>query len=271
MSRKIHPSATIAEDVELAEDVEIGPGVVIGSEVVVGAGTVIGAHSVLMGPLELGPLNKISPHVCLGGEAQDLKFRGERVRLVIGTRNTFREFVTVHRGTAKGGGVTRIGDDNLFMVGSHVAHDCQVGSRTIFANQATLAGHVEVHDDAVVGAFSAVQPHGRIGRFAYIGGFSRLLLDALPFVKTVGIRPVVLGLNRIGMERKGYDRDRIRKIDGAIRLVLEEGRNVTQAREQLEREAGGDADLAYLLEFLKSSRRGVVRARPGQRPGYTEE
>jgi UDP-N-acetylglucosamine acyltransferase len=212
----------------------------------------------------LGSENRIFPHVCLGGDPQDLKFQGERVVLIVGSRNTFREFVTVHRGTAKGGGVTRIGDDNLFMVGAHIAHDCQVGNRTILANQATLAGHAELHDDAVVGAFAAIQPFGRIGRFAYIGGFSRLLLDALPYVKTVGIRPVVLGINRIGMERKGFDRERIRRIEAAVKRLLVRGRPMSEVRSELAEAAREDPDLQYLVEFLKSSRRGVILARPGR-------
>ncbi len=271
MKCRIHPTATVAREAELGANVEVGPGVVIGPEVRIGDGTVVGAHAVLVGPLELGTENRISPHVCLGGDPQDLKFRGERVELRIGSRNTFREFVTVHRGTSKGGGITRIGDDNLFMVGSHVAHDCQVGSRTILANQATLAGHVELHDDAMVSAFAAIQPFGRIGRFAYVGGFSRLLLDALPFVKTVGIRPVVLGINRIGMERKGFDRDRIRRIESAMRLLLASGRSLTKVCAELAEQAAGDPDLTYLVEFLKNTRRGVIRARPGRIDRDAEE
>lgn len=269
MSAKIHPLASVDPGARLADGVEIGPFAVVGAEVEIGEGTTVGAGAQIHGPSTIGAGNRIYPHACLGTDPQDLKFAGERVVLTVGDRNQIREFVTIHRGTGKGGGLTQVGSDNLLMVYSHVAHDCRVGSRTIFANNATLAGHCEVHDDATVGAFSAIQPFGRIGRHAYIGGYTRLLLDALPYVKTSGLRPVVLGVNRIGMSRKGYDAERVRRITAAIRLLTRSGLNTSKAVERLEAEFGEDADVRYLVEFVKGARRGVIRGIP--RRGTDEE
>jgi UDP-N-acetylglucosamine acyltransferase len=265
MSSRIDPRASVDPSARLGEGIVVGPFAVVGAEVEIGPGTRIGAGAQIHGPTRIGRENHIHPHACVGTDPQDLKYRGERVTLEIGDRNQIREFATIHRGTGHGGGVTRVGDDNLFMVYSHVAHDCRVGSRTIFANNATLAGHCEVHDDATIGAFSAIQPFGRIGRHAYIGGYTRLLNDALPFVKTNGLRPVVLGVNRIGMQRKGYDAARLQAVGAAIRILLRSGLNVAQALERIAAELPDNDDIAYLVEFVRSARRGVIRARPGRR------
>ncbi|KAB2968644.1 MAG: acyl-ACP--UDP-N-acetylglucosamine O-acyltransferase [Thermoanaerobaculia bacterium] len=267
MSASVHPLACVDPGAVLGDGVVVGPYAVIGAGVEIGDGTEIAAHAHVQGPTRIGRGNRIHPHACLGTDPQDIKFAGEIVRLEIGDRNQIREFVTIHRGTGKGGALTRVGDDNLLMVYSHVAHDCKVGSRTIFANNATLAGHCEVHDDAIVGAFSALQQFGRIGRHAYIGGFSRLLTDALPFVKTVGLRPVVLGVNRIGLQRKGFDAERVAALVRAFRLFLRAGLNATAAVARLEAEFPGNEDVAYLVEFVRGARRGVIRALPGRRGG----
>jgi UDP-N-acetylglucosamine acyltransferase len=265
MTAKVHSLASVDPSARLGDGVEIGPFAFIGPEVEIGDGTTIGSGAQIHGPTRIGRGNRIYPHACLGTDPQDLKFAGERVSLEVGDRNQIREFVTFHRGTGKGGGLTRVGDDNLFMVYSHVAHDCSVGSRTIFANNATLAGHCEVHDDAIVGAFSALQQFGRIGRHAYIGGYSRLLTDALPYVKTIGLRPAVLGVNRIGLARKGFDAARIKAVTEAMRIFLRAGLNTTQALARLEAEFPGQADVAYLIEFVRGARRGVIRALPTRR------
>lgn len=267
MSSRIHPQAAVDPTARLAEGVEIGPFAHVGPEVEIGAGTVVGPGVSVQGPTLIGRENRIHAHASIGGDPQDLKFAGERVRLEIGDRNQIREFVTIHRGTGKGGGLTRIGDDNLFMVYAHVAHDCRVGSRVIFANNATLAGHCEVHDDAVIGAFSALQQFGRIGRHGYIGGYSRLLTDALPYVKTVGMRPAVLGVNRVGLQRKGFDAPRIAALSAAFRIFLRSGLNSTAAIERLSAEFAGNPDVEYLIEFVRGARRGVIRALPGRRGG----
>src|SRR5436305_1839145 len=182
----VHPTAVVDPSASLGPGVTIGPHAVVGARVEIGAGTEVGAGAVIEGPARIGRDNRISPLAALGTPPQDLKFAGEEVFLEVGDRNQFREFATVHRGTAKGGGTTRIGDDNLFMVYTHVAHDCQVGSRTVFANNATLAGHVEVHDDATVSAFTSVHQFCRVGCHAYVGAYTVVVMDALPFVKTVG-------------------------------------------------------------------------------------
>lgn len=265
MSARIHPLAAVDPSAVLGDGVVVGAFAVVGAEVEVGEGTEIAAGAQIHGPTRVGRGNRIHPHACIGTDPQDLKFAGERVSLEVGDRNQIREFVTIHRGTGKGGGVTRVGDDNLLMVYSHVAHDCQVGNRTIFANNATLAGHAEVHDDATVGAFSAIQPFGRIGRHAYVGGYTRLLNDALPYVKTSGLRPVVLGVNRIGLSRKGYDAERVKAVSAAIRVLLRSGLNTTQAVERLVAEFPGNDDVAYLVDFVRGARRGVIRALPGGR------
>ncbi len=267
MSGGIHPLAWVDPSAVLADGVSVGPFARIGAEVEIGEGTEVASGAQVQGPTRIGRENRIHPHACVGTDPQDLKFAGERVRLEIGDRNQIREHVTIHRGTGKGGGLTRIGDDNLFMVYSHVAHDCRVGSRVIFANNATLAGHCEVDDDAILGAFSALQQFGRIGRHAYIGGYSRLLADALPYVKTVGMRPAVLGVNRIGLQRKGFDADRIAGIVRAFRIFLRSGLNSGAAIERLSVEMPDNPDVAYLVDFVRSARRGVIRALPGRRGG----
>jgi len=267
MSGGIHPLAWVDPSAVLADGVTVGPFARIGAEVVIGEGTEVASGAQIQGPTRIGSSNRIHPHACVGTDPQDLKFAGERVCLEIGDRNQIREHVTIHRGTGKGGGLTRIGDDNLFMVYSHVAHDCRVGSRVIFANNATLAGHCEVDDDAIVGAFSALQQYGRIGRHAYIGGYSRLLADALPYVKTVGMRPAVLGVNRIGLQRKGFDADRIAGIVRAFRIYLRSGLNSGAAIERLSVEMPDNPDVAYLVDYVRSARRGVIRALPGRRGG----
>ncbi len=267
MSARVHPLAWVDPSAVLADDVEVGPFARIGPEVEIGEGSEIASGAQIQGPTRIGRGNRIHPNACVGTDPQDLKFAGERVSLEIGDRNEIREHVTIHRGTGKGGGWTRIGSDNLFMVYSHVAHDCRVGDRTIFANNATLAGHCEVEDDAVVGAFAALQQFGRIGRHAYIGGYSRLLSDALPFVKTVGMRPVVLGVNRIGLQRKGFDAARIQALQTAFRIYLRSGLNSGAALERLEGEMPDNPDVRYLIDYVRGARRGVIRALPGRRGG----
>lgn len=267
MSTRIHPTAVVDPSAELAAGVVVGPHAVIGAEVTIGEGTEVGAGAHIQGPTRIGRENRIYSHAAIGFPPQDLKFAGERVALEIGDRNHFREFCTVHRGTGKGGGVTRVGSDGLFMVYSHIAHDCQVGDRVLFANSGTLAGHVEVGDDAAIGAFSAVHQFCRVGRHAYIGGFSRLLTDALPFVKTVGIRPACFGLNRIGLRRKGFEPATIKALETALRIFLRSGLNSSQALARLEAELGAEAEVRYLVEFVRGSRRGVCRALPGRRGG----
>lgn len=267
MAIEIHPSAVVDPSAELADGVRVGPHAVVGARVTLGAGTEIGAGAQVEGPTRMGAGNRLFPHACVGFEPQDLKYGGEEVFLEVGDRNHFREFTTVHRGTGKGGGVTRIGDDNLFMVYSHVGHDARVGSRTVFVNCATLAGHVEVGDDATIGAFSAVHQFCRVGRHAYVGGYTVVTMDALPFAKTVGQKATCYGLNVVGLRRKGVGRDTIRRLEQSLKLLLHSGLNTSQAVERIRDELGGDSEVDHLVEFVSTARRGYVKTVPGRRAG----
>jgi UDP-N-acetylglucosamine acyltransferase len=247
--------------------VRVGAGAYVGDRVEVGDGTSIGPGAVLHGPTRLGRDNRISSLAAIGFEPQDLKFAGEEVFLEIGDRNQFREFNTIHRGTAKGGGITRIGNDNLFMAYAHVAHDCQVGDRVIFANNATLAGHVEVHDDATISAFTSIHQFCRVGRHAYVGAYSVVVMDALPFAKTVGQKAACFGLNSIGLKRKGYDADSIARLDRALRLLVRSKLNTAQALERIRSEVGALGawpEVDYLVDFVETARRGVHKSPPGR-------
>lgn len=262
---QIHPTAVIDPAARIGSGVSIGPFAVIGAEVEIGDACRIEAHAVIQGPTRMGSGNRVFSGAHIGFEPQDLKFAGEEVRLEIGDRNQFREGCTVHRGTGKGGGITRVGSDNLFMVGAHVAHDCQVGSRTIFANNGTLAGHVVVEDDAIVGAFSSVHQFCRVGRYAYIGGYSVLTQDVLPYVKTVGVKPAVYGLNRIGLERKGFDAATLKLLERAYRILVRSKLAPTSALARLREELAGTSPHAdYLIDFVAASERGVITTLPGR-------
>jgi UDP-N-acetylglucosamine acyltransferase len=203
----------------------------------------------------------------IGMAPQDLKYRGERTRLVIGKENIFREFVTINRGTRGGGGETRIGDGNLFMAYVHVAHDCRVGNRTIFGPHATLGGHVLVEDFANISAGSAVHQFCRVGRHAFIGGYSVVTKDALPFARTIGSRPArIFGVNGIGLARRGFSDDRIAQLKRAYRYLMQSKLNTTKALEAIASDrALTDPEVAYLLEFIRSSERGVILRRPNLR------
>lgn len=262
MTGLIHPSAVVDPGAVLGDGVRIGPFAVIGDRVEIGDGTEIGAGAQVRGPARLGRENVIFPHAAIGFEPQDLKFRGEDVYLEIGDRNQIREFCTVHRGTQKGGGITRIGSDNLFMAYSHVAHDCQVGSRIVFANNATLAGHVDVQDDATISAFSSVHQFCRVGRHAYVGAYTVVVMDALPFVKTVGQKATCYGVNTIGLRRKGFTPEAVRALEQAIRILVRSRLNTTQALERLRAELAEVPEVAELIAFVESARRGVHKAPP---------
>ncbi len=260
----IHPTAIVRPGATVGAGTVIGPYVTIGRHVRIGRDCRIGASTVIDGWTEIGDGNEIFPMASVGLIPQDLKFGGESTRLVIGNRNVIREFVTIHRGTAGGGGVTRIGDHNLFMAYAHVAHDCQVGNETIFANGATLAGHVLVEDYATVGAFSGVHQYCRVGRYAFIGGYSVVTKDALPFAKTVGNRARIYGVNTIGLVRRKFPQDAIAKLRRAYRHLLHS--NTSRALAQIERDPSLRCpEVQYVVEFIRSSSRGVGLRRPSRR------
>lgn len=269
-SAEVHPSAVVEPGAELGPGVRVGPHALVGAGVALGEGTEVGAGARLLGPTRIGRHNRIFPNACIGFEPQDLKFQGEEVFLEVGDRNQFREFCTVHRGTSKGGGVTRVGDDNLFMAYSHIAHDCQVGSRVVFANNATLAGHVEVHDDASISAFSSVHQFCRVGRHAYVGGYTVVVMDALPFVKLVGQKATCYGVNTIGLRRKGFAPEAVRRLEQAYRILVRSRLNTSQALARLREELGGQPEhpeVDELIAFVESAKRGVHKSPPERGQG----
>jgi UDP-N-acetylglucosamine acyltransferase len=257
----VHPSSVIGEGTT------IGPHATIGANVKLGANCRIGASAVVDGWTDIGDDTEIFPFASIGQIPQDLKFKGEETQLVIGKRNIFREFVTINRGTRGGGGVTSIGDHNVFMAYVHVAHDCHVGHETIFGPHATLGGHVTVEDYANISAGSAVHQYCRVGRHAFIGGYSVVTKDALPFGKTVGSRPArIFGLNSIGLMRRGFTPDVLTKLKRAFRYLLQSKLNTTSAMRQIERDPSlACAENQYLLEFIRTSQRGVILRRATRR------
>lgn len=252
----IHPAAIVSPDARLEEDVEIGPYAVVGPGVHLSRGTVVGSHAVLEGPAHFGEGNRIYPHAVLGLGPQDLKYKGEPTRLTVGVRNVFREFTTVHRGTPTGTAETVIGDENYFMSGSHVGHDGRVGSRCVFANGASIAGHVEVGDHVVLSGFSGAHQWVRIGSFAFVGGYTPLRQDTLPFCKTDGVDAKTYGLNTIGLKRNGFSEERIDALQRAYRLLVKSKLNTTQALERIEAEIPDQPDVRELVDFIRGSKRG---------------
>jgi UDP-N-acetylglucosamine acyltransferase len=259
----IHPTANVDPAAVIGGGTTIGPNATVGAGVRIGRRCKIGASAVIDGHTTLGDDNEVFPFASIGLRPQDLKYAGEPTRLVIGQRNVFREFVTVHRGTVGGGGATTIGDRNVFMAYAHVAHDCHVGDDTIFGNAATLGGHVTVQSYATISAFSAVHQFCRIGRHAFIGGFSVITKDALPFAKTVGNRPARnYGLNTIGLVRRRIPADAISKLRQAYRYLLTSKLNTTRAVAEIERDpALACAEVGHLVDFIRTSQRGVVLRR----------
>ena len=263
---RIDPTAHIAPGAEIGAGTVVGPNAVIGGNVRIGRECRIGASAVIDGWTEIGDETQVFPCASIGLIPQDQKFKGERTTLVIGARNIFREFVTVNRGTRVGGGVTRIGDDNLFMAYVHVAHDCSVGNKTIFGPGATLGGHVAVEDQANIGAFSGVHQFCRVGRQAFIGGYSVVTLDAMPFARSVGNRARIYGLNTIGLKRQGMPPDTLAELKRAFRYLLRSKLNTTQAIRQIEKDDSLRCpEVMYLVEFIRTSRRGVNLRRPPKR------
>ena len=255
----IHPTAQVDPGARLGDGTEVGAFSIIGAEVTVGPDCAIGPHAVLEGPTTMGARCRVFPFACVGTPPQDLKYRGERTTLEIGDENVFREGVTVHRGTAGGGGVTRVGSRNLLMAQTHVAHDCRVGSDVVFANAATLAGHVTVEDGATIGAFSGVHQFCRVGEQAYIGGYSVITQDALPFVLTVGNRARSFGINVIGLERKRFPPETIQALKQAYRILFRSKLTLQAAIERLAGELAGCEEVRHLVDFIHTSQRGVIR------------
>ena len=263
----VDPSAHVHPTARIGEGTTLGPHAVVGPDVTIGRNCRIGASVVIDGWTEIGDDTQIYPMASIGLAPQDLKYRGERTKLVVGRRNIFREFVTINRGTAGGGGETTIGDNNLFMAYVHVAHDCRIGNDTIFGPHATLGGHVGVQDFANVSAGSAVHQFCRVGKYAFVGGYSVVTKDALPFARTIGSRPArIFGVNKIGLERRGFTPDTITQLRQAYRYLLQSKLNRTRALAQIEQDEALTApEVRYLVEFIRTSQRGVILRRATRR------
>lgn len=259
-SVNVHPTAIIDPSADIRSSCTIGPYCVIGREVEMGEGCELVSHVVIQGPCKIGSHNKFFPFASVGLPPQDLSYRGEPTRLEIGNHNVIREFVTINRGTVKGGGLTQVGNHTLIMAYAHVAHDCVIGDRVILANAATLGGHVTVEEWAVVGALCPVHHFVRIGAYAFIGGGTTITRDVLPFSKTAAARDThAYGLNAIGLERRGFSQERIRKIHHAYKVLLASKLNTSQALERLKSEPDRGEDVEMLIRFIEESERGVIK------------
>lgn len=265
MSVSIHPSAVVSDKAELGEAVSVGPFCVIDEHVCVGDGTQLTSHVVLSGHTTLGKNNRIFPFASLGHEPQDLKYHGEPSEVVIGDDNTIRENVTINPGTEGGGMMTRIGNNNLLMAYSHVAHDCLLGSDIVMANCATLAGHVYVDDGAIIGGMSAIHQFLRIGRYAMIGGMSGIVKDVPPFCLTAGgYRPGLAGLNLVGLKRQGLGLERIRLLKEVYRILLQSNDSFDQRLAEANVLAEGDDCAEHLVDFVRTSKKGLTVHRRDQ-------
>ncbi len=254
----VDPRAVVAPGAVLGPGTTVGPFTVIGPRVKIGAGCQIASHVVIDGSTEIGDRCRIFPFASVGLPPQDLKYKGEDTRLTVGSDNVIRESVTLNLGTAGGGGLTSIGDRNLLMAGVHIAHDCHVGSGIIFANAATLAGHVDVEDGATIGAFSGVHQFCRIGRDAFVGGYSVITQDALPYCLTVGNRAEGHGPNLVGLRRRGCPEESITALKRAYRTLFRSKKSRDAALAEIEETDGKIPEVAYLLAFVRSSERGVI-------------
>jgi UDP-N-acetylglucosamine acyltransferase len=270
---EIDPNARVHPDAVIGEGTSVGPFAVVGPHVRIGRDCTIGALSVIDGHTSIGDGTVVFPYASIGLAPQDLKYKGEDTRLEIGARNVFREFVTIHRGTAGGGSVTSIGDGNLFMNYVHVAHDCHVGNQTIFGPHATLGGHVTIADFVNVSAGSAVHQFCRVGAYAFIGGYSVITKDALPYGRTVGSRPArVFGLNLIGLKRRGFNDETLKKLRAAYRYLTQSKLNTTQALKRIEQDTAlRCAEVDNLVRFIRTAERGVILRRSSKKTDDSEE
>jgi UDP-N-acetylglucosamine acyltransferase len=255
----IHPSAIVSPLARLGNHCYIGPYSIVGAEVELGDGVRLEAHCVIDGRTSIGEGTHVFPFVSIGLESQDLKYKGEPSETRVGKRNRIREFVTIHRGTAGGGMLTQTGDDCLIMAQAHIAHDCIIGNGVIMANGATLAGHVLIEDLANIGAYSGVHQFCRVGREAYVGGYSVVVKDALPYALTVGNHASCYGLNKVGLKRRGYSTGEIDTLHHAFHLLLTAKLNTSQALERIRAEIQGSPQVDELLRFIESSERGVIK------------
>jgi UDP-N-acetylglucosamine acyltransferase len=261
----VHPSAIVDTKAQLGEGVWVGPHCVVSGKSAIGRNTRLEGNIQILGLTEIGESCRFSPFSVIGGEPQDVGYRQEETRVRIGDRNVFREFITIHRGTVKGGGETVIGNDGYFMAYSHIAHDCRVGNKVVFTNAATLAGHVSIDDFATISAFSAVHQFCRVGKYAYIGGFTVVTQDVVPFAKVAGMRPVLFyGFNAIGLRRQGFSRERIQVVKEVFRLLFHSDLNTNQAIEKIQAQIPAGEDRDEVIRFVQSSKRGIIKKPSGK-------
>jgi UDP-N-acetylglucosamine acyltransferase len=257
---KAHPTAIVHPKAQVACSVTVGPYSIIGEGVELGEDTEVMSHVVIEGPTQIGKRNRIFSYAAVGFPCQDLKYQGEPTRLEIADDNVLREFITVHRGTVEGGGVTRLGSHNFLMAYVHIAHDCRLGDHIIMANGASLAGHVEIGDHATVGAFCAIHQYCRIGAYSFLGSNSLVNKDILPYSKTSAERPLgVYGANRLGLERRGFSKQDLDELDRAFRLLSRSKLNTSQALEAIAAQGFQCPHVRRLVDFVKTSQRGVVK------------
>jgi UDP-N-acetylglucosamine acyltransferase len=259
MAGNIHPTALVSPEAELAEGVEVGAYAVIGAGVQVGANTRVGPHAVIQGPARIGADNQIFQFASVGSAPQDKKYKGEPTRLEIGDRNVIRECVTLNRGTVQDQGVTRIGNDNLFMAYAHVAHDCQIGNHCILANSATLGGHVHLGDWVIMGGLSGIHQFCKVGAHAFIANNAAVTRDVPPYVMAVGQPAAAHSVNSEGLKRRGFTPDQVRNIRNAFRVLYRSGLKLADAQAQLAALVQEQPELAMLVEFLPQSTRSIVR------------
>ena len=256
----IHPSATVHPEAQLDSGVWIGPGCVVGAGVTIRKNTRLLANVHVDGRTEIGSDCVFFPFSVIGTEPQDVGYRGEETLVRIGDRNKFREFLTIHRATPKGGGLTSIGSDNYIMAYSHIAHDCHVGNSCVFVNNSTLGGHCLIEDGVFLSGFTGVHQFCRVGKYAFTGGFTVVTHDVVPFAKVAGMRPILLyGMNSVGLRRRGFDAERLKGIKRMFQILFYSYLNTSQAVERIEVEVPASADRDDLLGFIKSSRRGIIK------------
>lgn len=256
---QVHPTAVVHPDAQIHETVEIGPYSVIGPKVKIGPGSHVGPHVVIEGRTTLGARNRVFQFSSLGAAPQDLKYGGEDTELIIGDENQIREFTTLHIGTAGGGGVTRIGNRNLFMANSHVAHDCVVGNGCILANSAALGGHVMVEDHVIFSGLTAVHQFTRIGKHAFVAGGAMVVMDVPPYCMAQGDRAELVGLNTVGLERHGFTEAQIGRIKEAYKILFRSKLQMAEALARLKAEFSGQPEIDHLVEFISQSKRGLTR------------
>jgi len=259
MSTEIHPTAIIGKGAEIDEDVKIGPFCIIGDRVKIGKGTVLGNNVVIEADTVIGQDNQIFAFTTIGFPPQDMKYKGEDTGVRIGDRNIIREYITIHRGSVGGDGLTEIGSDNFLMAYVHIAHDCKIGSHVIMANAATLGGHVVVEDFVVIGGLVAVHQFVRIGSYAMVGGFSGVGQDVPPYMMAAGPRASLHGLNLVGLKRHGFSSQTIEELKRAYKILFREKLTLKAALKKIQQELPYTEEIAHLIEFINANRRGICR------------